>query len=53
MDKSVVCKADTIRSSQSQEGRLDLNVAVIYFTVYVEVIGSLSNSNGNGYENVT
>ena len=29
MDKSVVCKADTIWSSQSKEGRLNLNVAVI------------------------
>ena len=29
MDKSVVCKADAIWSSQSQEGRLNLNVAVI------------------------
>ena len=29
MDKIVVCKADTIWSSQSQGGRLNLNVAVI------------------------
>ena len=36
-----------IWSSQSQEGRLNLNVVVIY-NVYVEVMGSLSNDNGDG-----